>query len=427
MKKLPLYITILIGMVAGAAVGFAAVAAHCENLVTDWIKPWGTIFIRMLRLVAVPLVVVSLVSGISNLSDLRHLSRIGLKTLGIYLSTTVFAICIGLAVVNTIKPGNVFPREKTEAFRSHYEHAVEQKKADAETVKSGGPLQFVIDMVPENIVRSAGDNSAMLQLILVSIVFGIAMVAVGPEKAAPVKNIIESLNEIILRIIGYVMKFAPLGVLALMADLVVGFAGDSDLLLALGYYALTVVVGLCIILLICYPLIIKLFTRIKLGDYMRAVLPVQMLAFTSCSSAACLPVNIEQMRKLGLPHNVVSFVLPTGITINMNGTSCYHAIATVFVAQVMGIDLTLTQMLSIVLLTTVSSIGTPGIPSGGMAILMLVLVSVGLPAEGIAMIIAMDRPLDMLITAVNVSGDAMAACVVSEKERDAVPEQPDGL
>jgi len=206
------------------------------------------------------------------------------------------------------------------------------------------------------------------------------------------------------------MKFAPLGVFALMADLVVSFAGDSDLLLALGYYALTVVIGLVFILLVCYPLIVRFFSRTKLGDYMRAVLPVQLLAFTSCSSAACLPVNMEQMRKLGLPHNVISFVLPTGITINMNGTSCYHAIATVFVAQVMGIDLTLTQMLS--------SIGTPGIPSGGMAILMLVLVSVGIPAEGIALIIAMDRPLDMLITAVNVSGDAMAACVVSAGETD---------
>ena len=242
------------------------------------------------------------------------------------------------------------------------------------------------------------------------------MVAVGREKSAPVKAVVESLNEIILRIIGYVMKLAPVGVMALMADLVAGFAGDADLLVALGYYALTVIVGLCIILLIAYPLIIHFFTRIKLMDYLKAVLPVQMLAFTSCSSAACLPLNIQRMRKLGLPHNVISFVLPTGITINMNGTSCYHAIATVFVAQVMGIDLTLAQMLSIVLLTTVSSIGTPGIPSGGMAILTLVLVSVGIPAEGIAMIIAMDRPLDMLITAVNVSGDAMAACVISRGE-----------
>lgn len=418
MKKLPLYITILIGMALGTVLGFAAVSGGCGHLVTDWVKPWGTIFIRMLRLVAVPLVVVSLISGITNLSDVKHLSRLGLKTLGVYLTTTVFAIFIGLIVVNAIQPGNVFPREKTEEFRSHYEQAVEQRRADAQEVKSSGPLQFVVDVIPENVVQAAGDNTAMLQLILLSIVFGVAMVAVGKEKSAPVKNLIESLNGIILKIIGYVMKFAPLGVFALMADLVVSFAGDSDLLLALGYYALTVVIGLVFILLVCYPLIVRFFSRTKLGDYMRAVLPVQLLAFTSCSSAACLPVNMEQMRKLGLPHNVISFVLPTGITINMNGTSCYHAIATVFVAQVMGIDLTLTQMLSIVVLTTVSSIGTPGIPSGGMAILMLVLVSVGIPAEGIALIIAMDRPLDMLITAVNVSGDVMAACVVSAGETD---------
>lgn len=416
MKKIPLYITILLGMVAGMALGFVAVEAGWEDFVTDWIKPWGTIFIRMLRLVAVPLVALSLVSGVSNLSDIRHLSRIGFRTLGLYLLTTVLAILLGLATVNAIRPGLVFPREKADDFRHRYEQVVTENTEAAQALDENGPMQFLVDLVPENIIGAAGDNSAMLQIILLSIVFGIAMVAVGREKSAPVKAVVESLNEIILRIIGYVMKLAPVGVMALMADLVAGFAGDADLLVALGYYALTVIVGLCIILLIAYPLIIHFFTRIKLMDYLKAVLPVQMLAFTSCSSAACLPLNIQRMRKLGLPHNVISFVLPTGITINMNGTSCYHAIATVFVAQVMGIDLTLAQMLSIVLLTTVSSIGTPGIPSGGMAILTLVLVSVGIPAEGIAMIIAMDRPLDMLITAVNVSGDAMAACVISRGE-----------
>ena len=303
MKKLPLYITILIGMLVGTGLGFWAVTGGWEHLLTEWIKPWGTIFIRLLRLVAVPLVVVSLISGITNLSDTKHLSRMGLKTLGIYLSTTVFAIVIGLVVVNLIRPGEVFPREKTAEFRSRYEQSVSEKATAAENMREDSPLQFLVDMVPENVVRSAGDNSAMLQIVLLSIAFGIAMVAVGRERADPVKKLVESLNEIILKIIGYVMKLAPLGVMALMADLIVGFAGDSDLLLALGYYALTVVIGLCVILLICYPLIIRFFTDIRLPDYVRAVLPVQMLAFTSCSSAACLPVNIEQMRRLGLPHD----------------------------------------------------------------------------------------------------------------------------
>ena len=285
-------------------------------------------------------------------------------------------------------------------------------------------MQFLEDLIPDNVVQAVGDNTAMLQIILLSIVFGIAMVAVGKEASAPIKRIVESLNLILLKIIGYVMKLAPIGVLALMADLVVSFAGDSDLLVALGMYAITVIIGLCIILLVCYPLIVRFASRIPLRKFAEHLLPVQVLAFTSCSSAACLPANIEQMNKLGLPHNVTSFVLPTGITINMNGTSCYHAIATVFVAQVMGVDLSFTQMLSIVLLTTASAIGTPGIPSGGMAILMLVLVAVGLPAEGIAMIIAMDRPLDMLITAVNVSGDAVAACVISKNQNTENEELP---
>lgn len=207
------------------------------------------------------MVVVSLISGITNLSDTKHLSRMGLKTLGIYLSTTVFAIVIGLVVVNLIRPGEVFPREKTAEFRSRYEQSVSEKATATENMREDSPLQFLVDMVPENVVRSAGDNSAMLQIVLLSIAFGIAMVAVGRERADPVKKLVESLNEIILKIIGYVMKLAPLGVMALMADLIVGFAGDSDLLLALGYYALTVVIGLCVILLICYPLIIRFFYR----------------------------------------------------------------------------------------------------------------------------------------------------------------------
>lgn len=422
MNKIPLYITILIGMVLGIVFGFIAVGSSCETIIHDWIKPWGSIFIRLLRLIAVPLVAVSLISGITNLSDIRKLSQLGIRTLLFYLATTIFAIFIGLATVNLIKPGNVFPREKAETFRLKYESASVEEAA--KSMQNNGPLQFLEDLIPDNVVQAVGDNTAMLQIILLSIVFGIAMVAVGKEASAPIKRIVESLNLILLKIIGYVMKLAPIGVLALMADLVVSFAGDSDLLVALGMYAITVIIGLCIILLVCYPLIVRFASRIPLRKFAEHLLPVQVLAFTSCSSAACLPANIEQMNKLGLPHNVTSFVLPTGITINMNGTSCYHAIATVFVAQVMGVDLSFTQMLSIVLLTTASAIGTPGIPSGGMAILMLVLVAVGLPAEGIAMIIAMDRPLDMLITAVNVSGDAVAACVISKNQNTENEELP---
>ncbi|MDD3107792.1 MAG: dicarboxylate/amino acid:cation symporter [Alistipes sp.] len=422
-KKLPLYIVILLGMAGGVALGFAAVQTGHETVVTHWVKPWGTIFIRLLRLIAIPLVVVSLINGITNLDNVKHLSRLGLRTLWLYLITTVAAIFIGLTVVNLIQPGNVFPREKTEVFRNRYEQSVAQRETDAQALQQQGPLDAVVNLVPENVLQAASDNTAMMQLILLSIAFGVAMVAVGSTICAPIKQLINALNDVILKLVQYIMRFAPLGVFALMADLVVSFAGDADLILALGYYALTVILGLSIILFIAYPLIVKFLSHTPLKAFLHAVFPVQLLAVTSCSSAACLPLNIAQMQRLGLPNNVISFVLPTGTTINMNGTSCYHAIATVFVAQVMGIDLSLAQMLSIVLLTTVSSIGTPGIPSGGMAVLMLVLVSVGIPAEGIALIIAMDRPLDMLITAVNVSGDAMAACVVSTKEPQTVEPQ----
>lgn len=418
MKNTPLYVKILVGMLVGILLGFIAVKSGTGRWVTDWITPWGTIFIRLLKMVAIPLVFLSLVKGISGLSDIRRLSRMGLKTLGIYISTTVVAICIGLLVVNLLSPGKVFPREKADEYRQRYEQAVESNHQGVEMTREAGPLQFLVEIVPDNVIRAGSDNSKMLQIIVIAILFGVALVAVGREKTEAVVQVIDGLNQIVLKIIDYIMAYAPWGVLALMAGLVVGFSGDGDIFAALGLYVLTAALGMGLIIFLVYPLLIRLFTRLHLKDFFRAMLPVQLLAFSSSSSAATLPVNMEQTQKhLGVSAEVASFVLPVGCTINMDGSSCYQAVSAVFVAQVMGIDLTLMQMLTIIAVSTLSSIGTPGVPGGSIVMLMLVLSSIGIPAEGLALIIGMDRPLDMLRTVVNVTGDATVACLVDQSER----------
>ena len=421
MKNTPLYVKILAGMLIGISVGFIAVKLGIGHWVDNWVTPWGTIFIRLLKMVAIPLVFLSLVKGISGLSDVRRLSHMGLKTLGIYISTTVMAICIGLLMVNILNPGQVFPREKADEYRSRYEQAVESRNQGVQVVQEAGPLQFLVDIVPDNVIQAGSDNSKMLQIILIAILFGVALVAVGQEKTGAVVQVIDGLNHIVLRIIDYIMLYAPWGVLALMAGLVVGFAGDGDIFAALGLYVVTAALGMGVIIFLFYPLLIHFFTRLKLKEFFRAMLPVQLLAFSSSSSAATLPVNMEQTQKqLGVSGEVASFVLPVGCTINMDGSSCYQAVSAVFVAQVMGIDLSLMQMLTIIVVATLSSIGTPGVPGGSIVMLMLVLSSVGIPAEGLALILGMDRPLDMLRTVVNVTGDATVACLVDHSEKRSV-------
>lgn len=420
MKNIPLYVKILSGMMIGILLGLFAVRTGHGIFVNNWIVPWGTIFIRLLKMVAIPLVFISLVKGISGLSDIRRLSRMGMKTLGIYVSTTIIAVCVGLVMVNLIQPGKIFPREKAEEYRGRYEQAVVQNTQGVQTVKEGSPLQFLVDIVPDNVIRAGGDNSKMLQIILIAVLFGVALVAVGREKTASLISVIDGLNHVILKIIDYIMLYAPWGVLALMAGLVVSFSGDGDMFAALGLYVLTAAIGMAVIIFLFYPGLIRVFTRLKPVQFLKAMFPVQLLAFSSSSSAATLPVTMEQtQRQLGVSNEVASFVLPVGVTINMDGSSCYQAVSAVFVAQVMGIDLSFMQMLTIVVVTTLSSIGTPGVPGGSIVMLMLVLGSIGIPAEGLALILGMDRPLDMLRTVVNVTGDATVACIVGHSEATA--------
>ena len=420
-KHLPLYAKILIGMALGVGFGFVAIALHGDEFVRDWVAPLGVIFMRLLKLIAVPLVLVSLVLGVVSLKDIKSLSRIGLKTILIYVCTTILAVSVGLAMVNLIKPGNLFPKDKQNEFVERYQQTLTEREAQLELVRDDSPLKPIVDIVPENVFQAFSSNSNMLQVIFFAILFGVALICVGQSKTGSVIKFFQQLNLVLLKIIDFIMAFAPLGVFALMAGLIVDYAGDAGIISALGMYALTVVLALAVIIFLVYPLILRLFSKKKLGQFFKAVFPVQMLAFSTSSSAATLPLTMERTQKhLGVSEEVSNFVLPVGVTINMDGTSCYQAVAAVFLAQVMGLDLTFGQMLLILATATISSIGTPGIPGGSIVMLMIVLDSVGIPIEGLALILGIDRPLDMLRTVVNVTGDTTVACVVDDTTKNEI-------
>lgn len=419
LKKIPLWVKIFIGMGVGILWGLLAVWLNLENFTINWVKPWGNIFLKLLKLIAVPLIFVSLVKGISSLSDISKLSRIGLKTISIYLITTLIATTTGLGLVNLIKPGSVFPEEKQESYRERFLEDLSDQQLFADEVRAQSPLHFFEEMIPENIVFAAGDNSKMLQIIFFAILFALAMVLVPDKNVRVVRWFFDGLNEIILKIIDLIMRFAPIGVLALMAGLIVDFSGDSELFSALAMYMVTAALGLLLLITVFYPLIIRLFAGIRTGDFFRGIMPAQLVAFSTSSSAATLPVTLKQVTNEFKVHKTIgNFVLPVGVTINMDGTSCYQAVAAVFIAQVFGIDLTITQQLSIVLLATVASIGSPGVPGGSIVMLIIVLTSVGIPVEGLALILGVDRPIDMLRTVVNITGDSTVASIVAKSEGD---------
>lgn len=418
-RKIPLYLLILLGMAAGILGGFAALAF--ENgpvFVRHWVVPWGKLFVRLLQLIAVPLVFVSLVKGVTGLQDIRKVSSLGGRTIVLYLITTVFAVLTGIGAGLLVRPGEQVERSYTAHLEEQYRQAAVRNEALAAESRQDGPLEFLYDIVPDNIVSSLADNASMLQVIFFAVFFGVAALLLPREKIRPVGELFDSLNEIILKMVDLIIRSAPVGVAALMAGLVTDFGGKSSIFAALGLYVLTVVAAMLFLLFVFYPLLIRLFGRMRGVDFIRRVYPLQLFAFSTSSSAATLPVTMETARrKLGISERVSSFVLPVGVTINMDGTSCYQAVAVLFIAQALGIELSLSQILVIIGMTVLSSIGTPGIPGGSYVILTMVLTSVGIPAEGLALILGVDRPLDMLRTSVNVTGDTVVARVIDRTSR----------
>lgn len=394
-----------------------------DEVALDWIAPFGTIFIRLLKLIAVPLVLVSLINGVTNMKDVTRLSKIGSKTVGFYVLSTIVAITIGLTVVNVINPGASFSEEKQQEFQERYSDESAKQQLEAGKVQERGPLDFLVDFVPENIFSAAGDNSEMLKIIFFALIFGIAMVMLPDDRTRSLKNFVSGLNDVILKIVEIVMKFAPVGVFGLFVKQIVMNSDTlSSLFEALSIYALTVVLGLLIMVFAVYPLVLKLFTKIKYGQFFKGIGPAQLTAISTSSSAATLPITMDRCEKsLGVSENISSFVLPLGATINMDGTSLYQSVAAVFIAQAFGFDLSFSQQITIVLTATLASIGSAAVPGAGIIMLVIVLESIGLDPSGIGLVLAVDRPLDMLRTSVNITGDSTIATLIASGEGELNP------
>ncbi len=415
MKKLALHWKIIIGMVVGVLIGVIAVQFESgPGLVIDWIKPFGTIFINVLKMIAMPLIIASLIKGLSDLKDISKLSILGKRTIGIYLVTTVFAVTIGLTIVNIVQPGKTVSEDTRMELEQAYATQADRTRSLAQQAQEAGPLQPLEDLFAENVFASLSDNGNMLQIIVISIFFGIGLILLPDEKVGTVKKFFDGLNEVILKLIDLIMLTAPYGVAALLAALVAE-SPSIDIFIALLWYAFCVVLGLALLIGVFYPLVMKIFTGKSFGYFFNGIAPAQLVAFSTSSSAATLPVTMERTEEhLGVDKEVTSFVLPIGATINMDGTSLYQAIAAVFIAQAFGIELSLTAQLGIVLTATLASIGSAAVPSAGMVMLVIVLAQAGIPEAGLALIFAVDRPLDMCRTVANVTGDATVSMLVAK-------------
>ena len=450
-KKLALHWQIVIALGLGFVWAFVASSLGLVALTQDWIDPFGEIFLRLLKLVAVPLVAVSVIRGVASLSDIRQLGSLGVRTLLLYLTTTVVAVTLGLLLVNVIRPGELIDDGQRERNRASYEAWVSDTEgvellddkqaldngvapadktqvdpslaAKIESVQKGdkdGPLQPLVDVIPDNLFGAFTD-AAMLQIIAFAILFGIAMVMVPTEKTRAVVEFLTSVDEVLLKMVDIIMRGSPFFVFALVAGKVGSLAGDDPSRLygvfqSLGWYSVTVVLGLVLMIFVIYPSVMKLFRHdLTFKGFFSGMAPAQMLAFSSSSSAATLPVTMECVHEnLGVRKETVGFVLPIGATVNMDGTSLYQAIAVVFLAQFHMVDLTILQQVTIVLTATLASIGAAAVPSAGLVTMILVMQSVGLNPAWISFIVPIDRLLDMGRTVVNVTGDAVVCSTVDK-------------
>jgi proton glutamate symport protein len=418
-KKIPLSVKILVGMALGIIFGLIAVKFGAAKFTSDWIAPFGEIFVRLLKLIAIPLILASLIKGISDLHSTAGLSKMGLKTISFYIATTIIAVSLGIGIASVVKPGNFFPVEKQQVLMEKYAENVVAGKEKAASMQDSGPLQFLVDIVPDNIVSASSQNTMMLQVIFFAVLTGVAILLLPADKTKSFRKFVDSANEIVLKIIEIVMLYAPIGVFALMASVITDIAGDNpaesiSLFKALGVYGLCVIGGLLTLIIIVYPLLAKVFGRIGLKKFFKGMLPAQIMAFSTSSSAATLPVTKKCVEEnLEVDPEVSSFVLPIGATVNMDGTSLYQAVAAIFIAQVFAVDLSFADILTIIATATLASIGSAAVPGAGMIMLLIVLASVNIPAEGLALIFAIDRPLDMLRTTVNITGDSVISVIIN--------------
>lgn len=420
MKKRPLHWQIITGMLLGILFGMLFSQMDWgTRFVLDWIAPVGTIFIRLLKLIAIPLILTSLVKGIADLQDISKFRHIGLRTVFIYMSTTVIAISLGLVLVNLLKPGMGISEETIEQLTGSYarDESVISRIEEAGHQQEGSPLDFIVESVPDNIFGAMSNNGLMLQVIFFSIFLGICLLLIRPEQAEPVKKLFDSLNEVVLKMVDIIMIMAPYAVFALLAQ-IVATSDNMEVLQRLLFYSLTVLLGL-ILMIGFYLVVIRLYAKKSPGWFLKGLAPAQLLAFSTSSSMATLPATMERVTEhLGVDNEVSSFVLPVGATVNMDGTSLYQAVATVFIAQALHFPLEFTDQLIIIFTALLASIGSAAVPGAGIVMLVIVLESIGFPADkltvGLALIFAVDRPLDMLRTVVNITGDSMVSVVVAK-------------
>tara|TARA_B110000037_G_scaffold211206_1_gene262483 strand:+ start:3949 stop:5352 length:1404 start_codon:yes stop_codon:yes gene_type:complete len=453
---------IILGMILGIVWSIVSAKMGWSAFTNDWIAPFGKIFVNLLKLIALPLVLFSVIGGVTGIGDPERLGKLGLRTLGLYLLTTIFAVSLGLVLVNVFQPGKSLNSETRLENRINYElwakaesiplkdelcfsckeenlalvnkvqqqmdvNQVSVKVSDklntANKTLNAGPLQALVDVVPNNIFASLS-NGSMLPIIFFAIFFGIAVLYIPKKESELVIGFINAINEVFLKMIDFVMKISPFFVFALMAGLITSMAGDDlgkmlDIFVGLSYYSFVVVLGLGIMVFGLYPLLIKLISK-KYGyfEFFRKIAPAQMLAFSTSSSAATLPITIECVEEnLKIDKKISGFVLPIGATVNMDGTSLYQAVAAIFLAQIFMVDLSLGQQLTIVVTATLASIGSAAVPSAGLVMLMIVLSSVGLNPAWIAFVLPVDRLLDMCRTTVNVTGDATICTLIDKFEQ----------
>ena len=464
-KRSFLTLYILIAMALGVVWALISGKFGWNDFTSDWIDPFGTIFINCLKFIAVPLVLFSIITGVAGMGDPAKLGRIGGKTLGLYLFTTVFSISMGLILVNLFSPGTQTNEKSRLKNRLQYElwaqesgipvkdgrhelktatpaqitnasselnasketkeyKAAESKRQKAEVAKSGeGPLQPLVDVVPENLIISMSDGRFMLQVIFFALLFGISLAFLPKDKTKTVSKFFDGMNEVFVKMVHIIMRAAPFFVFCLMAGVLAKSADSLDELLGIFVkllgYSLVVLVGLSVMLFAFYPLFMRLF-GVKIGyrKFFQGLSPAQFLAFSSSSSAATLPVTIECANEnLGIPEESTDFVLPIGATVNMDGTSLYQAVAVIFLAQFFDVDLSITQQLGIVLTATLASIGAAAVPGAGLIMLMVVLESVGLNPTWVAIVLPMYRILDMCRTVVNVTSDVSVSAIIAKSEK----------
>lgn len=399
-RKLNLPAWIIIGMLAGIAVGFIFMKVG-GTFTTDYLKPFGTIYINLLKFMVVPVVLFSIMSGVISLNDLKKVGSVGIKTFIYYICTTALAVVIGLVVVNCFK--GFFP-----VLDSSVTSGLKYEATEAPKI-----MDVIVNIFPDNLLKPMVDTN-MLPVIVIAIFFGAGVLAAG-EKGKMIADIVDSMNEVVMKVLMMIIKLTPIGVFCLMADVVAvngaKVVGSLALVVGVAY------TGYILHLVIVYSLSAKFLASMSPIKFFKGMAAAMLTAFTTTSSNATLPVNIECCNDMGAEPEISSFVLPLGATINMDGTAIYQAVATVFIACCYGVDLTIGQMAMVVVTATLASIGTAGVSGAGMIMLSMVLLQVGLPVEGIAIIAGVDKLFDMGRTTLNITGDATCAMWLSKVER----------